>query len=120
VHKGRYDSQALFHYISNTIGDILDPETGFYRKVTVGAVQAASYQYRRVDLDRIRPINFENIATAIQGSASIPVVHEPVSYSGKYFLDGAVVLPIDPEAAIKRCFELVSRQEDIVLDISYI
>ncbi len=47
----------------------------------------------------------------------MPFAFEPTQYSGKLSIDGGALQHIDPEAAIKRCLEMVPNQQDIVIDM---
>ena len=47
----------------------------------------------------------------------MPGVYEVKEYEGKLTLDGGMLKYIDPEAAIKRCLEIVEDPKDIVIDM---
>lgn len=48
---------------------------------------------------------------------NIPGFYEAREYEGKMIVDGAWLKYIDPEAAIKRCLEIVQDPKDIVIDM---
>lgn len=50
-------------------------------------------------------------------SSSIPAFFEPTIRDGKTLIDDGVVFNIDIPSAVRRCYEVVSDQKDIIIDI---
>ena len=73
--------------------------------------------YKILDLDKIEPTSVDKITRAVQVSMTLPGFYEVKEYEGKMTIDGAMLKYIDPEAAIKRCLEIVSDPKDIVIDM---
>ena len=105
MHLSKYDESVYKKAIKKNIVGSLDPNIGFTRKVTIGTVQMPSFEYKRVDLDKKSPVNVNNIVDALYASGTVPGAFDVNKYDGKYSIDGAFVMHIDPEAAILRCLE---------------
>ena len=70
-----------------------------------------------MDLDRIQSPSVENIVKAVYASSTIPGAFPIKEYGEKLAFDAGHVMHIDPEAAIKRCLEIVQDPKDIVIDM---
>jgi len=80
-------------------------------------VQVPSFEYKRFDLDKQSPVNVKNIVDAVYASGTVPGAFNVNLYGGQRSIDGAMVMHIDPEAAILRCLEQTKDQKDIVIDM---
>ncbi len=61
-HTGVYDDKNLSALVKQMVEDNLDLENGFHRKVTIGMTNMPELDYKRVDLDKIRPASIELIS----------------------------------------------------------
>jgi predicted acylesterase/phospholipase RssA len=85
------------------------------RKLTVGVSDATHVKSLSFNVDHMN--NSKEIAGIILASTSMPSVFPYVSQKERILIDGGVLLNVDVASAVKRCKEIVDREEDIILDV---
>jgi hypothetical protein len=86
------------------------------KKVSFATVDANSATYTVYDYNATGTLPDDFIESAF-ASSSIPAVFEPTIRGDKTLIDGGVVFNIDIPSAVRRCYEIVDKESDIIIDM---
>ena len=83
------------------------------RKLSFTAVNANNGEVISFD----ETLEKDDLIKGLMGSTAMPFVFPSIPYKGKVLIDGGSAWNLDVASAIKRCYELVDHESQIVVDI---
>jgi len=108
--KGAVNNRPLIDFVtSKTQGRTVK------RKVTFALADANNLDYVRYDYNASDSIPDDLIESAI-GSSAIPFVFPNIQRGDRVLVDGGSIWNLDIESAIRRCYEIIDDEEDIIID----
>lgn len=107
--KGLYNNTRFMDFLAEHVH-----RDTLYRKVVVGATNAQNGTFVRfTEKIGVKELMFD----AARASSAFPGFFQSVEYKNMTLIDGGVLINLDIAGAIDRCKEIVTYEEDIIVDI---
>jgi len=107
--RSLYDTTPAIATFGKIFGTV-----GYKKHVALSAVDANTGE-KVYMTDETVPFN--ELPTAVLGSASVPIAFPPTEYGGHRLMDGMTAYNTDVQATIDRCKELGVEEENITIDV---
>ena len=103
------DSSPFAQYLQKKV------KAPFQRKTVIGASDANTGIF--VTWNETNLLSTDDLVQALMASTAIPLYFPYINWGQSTYIDGSLIIGADIEDAIDRCFEIVSNQEDIIIDV---
>ena len=109
--EGIFNNQPLVDFVNSQIGNRV-----VKRKVSFGTADANNAEYAIYDYNATQTMPTDYVMSAI-ASASIPFAFPHVVRGDRVLIDGGSIWNLDISSAVRRCREIVDKDEDIIIDL---
>lgn len=113
-HGGVLNSEPLINFCNEQIGS-----KTVKRKVSFGCTDTINADYRTIEYEPTDVMPDDLIIHAV-ASSSIPLVFPSVTIGDDVYVDGGGLWNVDIPSAVRRCKDIVDKDEDITIDIIFI
>jgi len=103
------DSSPFTQYLQNKL------KTPLQRKTVIGVSNADNGDFTTFNETNL--LNVGDLVKVLVSSSAIPLYFPYVDWNSETYIDGSVIIGTDIEDAIDRCFEIVTSQSDIIVDV---
>ena len=103
------DTSPFAQYIQKNL------QTPLKRKTVIGVSNADNGDYITFNETNILQIN--DLVKVLMSSTAVPLYYPYVDWGSETYIDGSMIIGTDLEDAINRCFEVVTNQSDIIIDV---
>jgi len=103
------DTSPFSQYLQNNL------QAPFQRKAVIGASNADNGDFNTFNETNLLQIG--DLVNAVMSSSAFPLYFPYVDWNAETYFDGSLIIGTDIEDAVNRCFEVVSSQSDIIVDV---